>query len=129
MSRTWRPTKLIVAAELFGGRLAKHGVYERLARADDYSWLTKYGAGKQAARKLAAELADPKWNMRWLTDGENCVSVEVSRRGVVVDFTRYGLNDATKILHAIEREFEANRGPRQTPRGKLKLGMRVPARQ
>jgi len=29
-------------------------------------------------------------------------------RRVVVDFTRYGLNDATKILHATEREFEAN---------------------
>ena len=83
MSRDFRPTRLITAANLFGGRLERRGVRE-------------------------VQPERPETGFRWLSDGENCMCVEISERGFVASITRYGENDPNNILHAIAQEFETD---------------------
>jgi hypothetical protein len=82
MSIDFRPRRLIAVADLFDGRLEKHGVREHVSeRSTEYS--------------------------RCLTDGTNYVWVYISKRGFVSCFTRYN-TDPSEILGAIDKEFDAD---------------------
>jgi hypothetical protein len=106
MSTDYRPTRLITAADLFGGRLEKHGVRETVVAAKDVHemaaemGLTISGAG--------GKMPGTTERSRCLTDGENCLWVEISKRGFVAMITRYGDNNPNNILNAIDEEFDAN---------------------
>jgi hypothetical protein len=83
MSTDFRLRRLIPAADLFGGRLEKHGVREKI-----FNGTTEHS--------------------RWLTDGTNCIWVDISERGFVAMLTRYGDNDPNAILGAVDKEFDAD---------------------
>jgi hypothetical protein len=45
---------------------------------------------------------------RYLTDGTNYMSVEISKRGFVALMTCYGENDPNHILNAVAEEFDTD---------------------
>jgi hypothetical protein len=118
MSRDFRPTRLIPAANLFGGRLAKYGVREHIsdpknAEKEAREWLEREGIeltaeavaewtrSFEAVAKISAELGS-----RCLTDGTNYLWVYISKRGFVEMITRYGDNGCNGILGAVATEFD-----------------------
>src|SRR6516162_2989846 len=107
MSRSWRPTRLITAADLFGGRLEKHGVRERVVKQTYGEWAAAMGVTLPRGTNPDAQMEGTTERSRCLTDGTNCMWIEISKRGFVADITRYGDNDANDILKAIDEEFEA----------------------
>lgn len=106
MSRSWRTTRLIAAADLFGGRLEKHGVRETIVEAEDvHEWTAKIGA--TLPKGAGGTIPGTTERSRCLTDGTNIMWVDVSKSGYVSEITRYGDNDCNGILGAIDDEFEA----------------------
>jgi hypothetical protein len=110
MSRSWRATRLIAAADLFGGRLEKYGVREKVIE-PFHPWETVDG---QEPLLPKPPDGDPRPKIpgtternRFPTDGTNVMSVIISERGSVFDITRYGDTDCNGILRAIDQEFEA----------------------
>jgi hypothetical protein len=83
MATDYQTSELITAADLFGGRLEKHGVREIIV--------------------------EPKTERsRCLTDGTNYTWVKITERGFVDLITRYGSNDPQTILKAIAQEFDTD---------------------
>jgi hypothetical protein len=107
MSTDFLPRRLITAADLFGGRLEKHGVRERIVKPKDvHEWAAEMGV--ELAPGASGKLPGTTEHSRCLSDGTNYVWVQISKRGFVALITRYGLNDAQTILDAIAQEFETD---------------------
>jgi hypothetical protein len=105
MSRDYIPTRLIRAADLFGGRLEKYRVREKIVEEQDvHDWAAKMGLTLPAG--AGGKIPGTTATRRCLTDGSNYVWVEISKRGFVAMITRYGDNDCNSILHAMAREFD-----------------------
>jgi hypothetical protein len=80
MSRDYRTLDVILATDLFDGRLAKFGVHEHVA-------------------------ADSTGHSRLLTDDRNYLHVYIHESDISF-FTAYGRNDEDNILRAIATAFE-----------------------
>jgi hypothetical protein len=97
---------LITAADLFGGRLEKYGVREKIIKEQDvHEWAAEQGLTLPPG--AGGTMPGTTETSRCLTDGTNYMWVEISKRGFVADITRYGDNDPNDILWAIDQEFEA----------------------
>ena len=104
MSRSWRPTRSIAAADLFGGRLE-----EKIIEAQEV-WESLRNMIPTMSKKPSAKflkIFGTTERNRFLTDGKNVLSVLITERGSVFDITRSGDNDPNEILWAIDQEFEA----------------------
>jgi hypothetical protein len=105
LSRDYRPTRPIPAAYLFGGRLEKYGVREKIVEGQDvHDWAAEMGVTLPAG--AGGKLPGTTETSRCLTDGSNYAWVEISKRGFVAMVTFYGLNDCDGILRAMAREFD-----------------------
>jgi hypothetical protein len=84
MSTSYRPLEKISALELFDGRLEAFGIRERVT-------------------------ADSNEERRCLTDGRNCVWVEINEEGRVTHLVRYFPGGAPrKILDAVAQAFDTD---------------------
>jgi hypothetical protein len=99
--------RLMTAADLFGGRLEKHGVRESIVEPKNvHEWAAEMGFELSAG--ASGKLPGTTEHRRCLTDGTNYMWVEISKRGFVASITRYGLNGAQTILEAIAQEFDTD---------------------
>ena len=107
MSTDFRLRRLIPAADLFGGRLEKHGVREKIVEEQDvHEWAA--ASGFKLPPGAGGKIPGTTEHCRCLTDGTNCIWVDISERGFVAMLTRYGDNDPNEILGAIDKEFDAD---------------------
>lgn len=109
MSRSWRTTRRIAAADLFGGLLEKHGVREKVLEASQV-WESLRKMSPTMTQEPSAkflEVFGTNNRTRYLTDGTNQVEVSITERGTMLDITHYGDNDPNDILRAIDEEFDA----------------------
>ena len=90
MSRGWRTTRRITAADLFGGMLETHGVREKVVEASQV-WESLRKMSPTMTQEPSAEFLEVfRTNnlTRYLTDGTNQVEVSLTERGTVFDITR-----------------------------------------
>lgn len=95
MSRSWRTTQLIAAADFVWWQTSE----VRRARENDEA----VSSNGDALPKIPGTTE----RNRFLTDGRNVISVMISQRGFLFEVTSYGDNDPNDILWAIDRDSEA----------------------
>jgi hypothetical protein len=107
MSTDYRPKRLITAANLFGGRLEKHGVREMIVKEQDvHEWAA--GMGFKLPEGASGKIPGTTDALRCLTDGTNYMWVEISKRGFVASISRFGDNNPNNILNAVAEEFDTD---------------------
>jgi hypothetical protein len=108
MSTDYVPGRAITAADLFSGRLEKHGVREIIVEPKSVRELAAkqgYELPPGASEMLIPGTTERK---RCLTDGTNYLSVKITQDGFVDIISRNGGNKANTILNAITQEFDTD---------------------
>jgi hypothetical protein len=106
MSTDYVAVKKIRAVDLFDRRLEALGVRESVQEAPGESPPIDPNAPISQKIDRALQLASTTSSKnRCLTDGENYLWVFINDAGIVVELTRYGSNDPSKIIRAIEAAF------------------------
>jgi hypothetical protein len=108
MSKDFRPSRLITAADLFGGRLKKHGVREIVVEGQDMQGRAAEMGLNLPEGALGGKMPGTTEYRRCLTDGTNYMWVEISSRGFVASIYCTISNDPDEILNAVAKEFDTD---------------------